>query len=608
MGFGMPSYYDALRFNPFIHGTSSQTLSMMKHTDFQLMPILAMLQNFKIAPMVGELAQGGFGIIGKDSNDNTLTGAPAFGRMQHDHYDLNRVIKNYTKYSNNTTLNACKENFKDLLKFAHKSAFTNLNLLMIYVARLRQFGVKISDVVSLEEISVLKERLDATVQFYYFILCIQKYIFIDVSEIERFKKENDLDGYFAVGDYIEHFFSFQNFLEKLRNTQFNMEEIYHSPSPENISKLLVFLKIQKGTQETVKRYPSGEDNFIAKCDYHFFIHEKHEPTNKVRYEKIGGYLFTNNSSYSFAHYLEEYYRSCSAQDHEDTLAVLPDFEAFHGEVLPYINALKDRIQLCKALLDAPDDAFVPYDGNDALITKPFPIIYVTEANTIEAFHAEYRSRLPLKLGKEIVLVTTDNKENQKRLRDYLQTNNVGPVEVLLFDDLYTLRSTPDANYFDAFAHDDLIKAFELAKKQHCVTQFSKLYRALSELNEKRYRFKSTNTEIYEKLNELFTDLQQSILTPDKSRINFRGIQEALQRNKQENYTLYATHRGILGTIDRLLTILASLVVFYPITYLVQKSRKSMHTFFATDTEKKVDNALLTVEEITNELTTVSSQF
>ena len=268
-------------------------------------------------------------------------------------------------------------------------------------------------------------------------------------------------------------------------------------------------------------------------------------------------------------------------------------------MLSHIEALKDRIGLCNKLLDADDNEFAPHNKSDELLIKPFPVVFVTEAKTIEVYHGEYRSRVPLKLGKEIFLVATDNKDNQKRLRDYLQKNNVGPIEVLLFDDLHILRSRPDANYFDAFANDDLIKAFELAKKQNRVAQFSKLYRALSELNEKRYRFKSTNQEIHGKLSNLFIDLQQNVLTPDKDKINFRGIQDALQRNKQENYALYATHRGVLGVIDTLLTILASLVVFYPITYLAQKSKNSVHAFFATDTEKKVNHALDAADEVIN---------
>ncbi len=598
----MPKHHDTLPFNPFIHGTSSQTLSMMQDTDFQLMPVIAMLQDFKVAPMVGELTQGGFSIIGDGANSDTITGAPAFGRMQHDHYDLNKVIGNYTQYANNTSLDTCKENFKDILEHSHKSAFTGLNLLMIYLVRLRHLGVKAADIASLDAINTLKERLNATVQFYYFILCIQKYIFIDGAEMARFKEENNLDGHYAVSDYIEHFFSFERFLEKLRETGFNVEKIYNSPSSENINKLIEFVKISRDSRENVKRHPSGEDNFTAKRDYHFFTPHKHELGCEVHYDKMGGYLFANNSGYSLPHYLEKHYQTYDRAQKKDDgfLAIFPHFEEFHTKVLPYIDALKDRVQLCNSLLDANDNEFVLHNKSNELITNPFPVVFVTEAKTLEVFCDEYRSRVPLKLGKEILLVATDNKDNQKRLRDYLQKNNVGSVEVLLFDDLHTLRSRPDANYFDAFANDDLIKAFELAKKQNCVAQFSKLYRALSELNEKRYRFKSTNQEMYEKLNNLFIDLQQNVLTPDKDKINFRGIQDALQRNKQENYALYATHRGVLGVIDTLLTILASLVVFYPITYLVQKSRNSVHTFFATDTEKKVNYALNTADEVINQ--------
>lgn len=589
----MPKYHDKLAFNPFIHGTSSQTLSMMQGTDFQLMPVIAMLQDFKVAPLVGELTQGGFNMIGDGSNSDTITGAPAFGRMRHDHYDLNKVIGSYTKYSDNTSLTTCKKKFKGLLEHSHQSAFTDLNLLMIYLVRLRQLGVKAADIAPIKEINTLKERLNAALQFYYFILCIQKYIFIDGAEMEHFKKENNLDGYYAFGDYIEHYFSFENFLEKLRKTGFNIEDIYNSPSAENINKLIEFVKISKDSQEIVKRYPSGEDNFIAKRDYHLFTPHKHAPECEVYYDGIGKYLFSNNSGYTFAHYFEQYYKTYRRVQEKDeqTLAFFPDFEAFHTKVLPYIEALKDRIALCNTLLDADDKEFVPLNKSDALLTKPFPVVFVTEAKTLEVINDEYRSRIPLKLGKEILLVATDNKDHQKRLRDYLQKNNVGPVEVLLFDDLQTLRSQPNANYFDAFANNDLIKAFELAKKQNCVAQFSKLYRALSELNEKRFRFKSTNQEMYKKLSNLFIDLQNNVLTPDKDKINFEGIQDALQHNKQENYALYATHRGVLGVIDTLLTVLASLIVFYPITYMVQKSRNSVHTFFATDTEKKVNYAL-----------------
>ena len=587
----MRQYHDTLSFNPFIHGTSSQTLSMMQHTHFQLMPVIAMLQEFKVAPMVGELTQGGFGVIGDGFNGSTMSGAPAFGRMHHAHYDLNRVIRSYTNYSHHLSLDVCKENFKDILGDSHKSAFTRLNLLMIYLVRLRQLGVKAGDLASLSEIDALKERLNATVEFYYFVLCIQKHIFIDVPEMQRFRTENNLDDVWAVGDYIEHYFSFENVLEKLRKTEFNVEEIYASPSPENIGKLIEFVKISKDSQENVKRYPDGQDHFIAKRDYSFFKQQQDDLECQVQHHEMSARFFTNGSGCSLDRYLEQYYKTYRSFQEKRAQTSSPDFKGFHEKVMPYIDALKDRIALCRTLLDADDDEFVPHNKSDTLLIKPFPVVFVTEVTALEVFCNEYRSRAPLKLGKEILLIATDNTENQKRLRDYLQENNVGPVEVLLFDDLHTLRSRPEANYFDSFANDDLIKAFELAQQKDCLAQFSKLYRALSELNEKRYRFRSTNQEMYLNLNKLFVSLQENVLTPDKNEINFEAIQQLLRFNKQENYALYATHRGVLGVIDTLLTILASLVVFYPIIYLVQKSRNSVHTFFSTNTEKKVNYAL-----------------
>lgn len=595
------SYYDELPYNPFIHGTSSQTLSMMQSTDFQLMPVVEMLRNFKVAPMVGELTQGGFDTIGNGSEKDAFIGASSFGRMQHDQYNLNKVIKDYTQYSDNTNVETCKEKFKNILKRAPQTAFSNLNLLMIYLVRLRQLGVKISEVVPIEEINILKDQLQASIQFYYFILCIQKYIFIDGAEMERFRKENNLTNFFAMEDYIEHFFSFENFQEKLIQEQCNVEEIYNTPSPANIQKLLNFIKISKDTQQNVKRYPGGEDNFIPQKDYNFFTAQKQEPGCKVGYQEIGGYLFGNLSKYSFSNYLNEHYKTCEnvKENGDKSRATFPNFATFHTRVLPYIDVLKDRVQLCNTLLDAQDNEFVPHNERDELIIKPFPIVFVTETKTIKAYENEYRSCSPLKLGREIRLVATDNADNQKRLRNYIQNNNLGPVEVLLLDNLYTIGSQPLKNCFDGFANDDVVKAFELARQQNCMSQFSQLYRALSELNEKRFRFKSTNNDMHEKLNSLFTDLQQNVLTPDKDKINFKGIQDILRLNREENATLYATHRGILGIIDTLLTILVSLVIFYPITYLIQKSTNVTHTFFATDTERKFNHVETAAEEMAN---------
>jgi len=51
-------YYD-----PFIHGTTSATRSLMTKTNFQLMPVLKVIDDFLTAPMVGELTCGGYSFV-----------------------------------------------------------------------------------------------------------------------------------------------------------------------------------------------------------------------------------------------------------------------------------------------------------------------------------------------------------------------------------------------------------------------------------------------------------------------------------------------------------------------------------------------------------------
>lgn len=591
-----------LQFNPYIHGTSSETLSLMKHTGFQIMPILCMMQDFKIAPMVGELRQGGFASLGEGPNNNTIVGAPSFGRVHDLHYDLNKVIKNYATQSQDEALTASQSQqyFKSYVTSSQSSAFSSLSLLMINLVRLRQLGVDVSNVITPDEINTFIERLDAAVQFYYFIACIEKHIFIDTQEMSRFKSDNKLSGDYAVGDYLKHYFSFENLIENIRKNKLNIEHIYNNPTPENINDLLDVMTIRNGSTETVERYWAKADKFIAKSDYHFFSSKETKTACEIRANEIGGYLFTNTSGYRLEDYLEQYYKNFRIDKGRSGIINLPSFKGFHDKVVTYIDALKDRSQLCKTLLAGAANEFIAYDNSDELNVNPFPVVFVTKAKSIEKFQNEFRSKVPLKLGKEIFLVVTNDLKNQKKIRDYCQINKVGPVEVLLFNDLHTMCSGVDEKHFNELVNDDWIKAFELADKNNCADQLSTLYRLLSELNEKRYRFKSTDLMVNKKLNDLFDKVQENILTQDRKNINFKGLKNILALNKADNYTLYATHRGLLGVMDTLLTVIVSLVIFYPITYLIQNSINSRHTFFATDTEKKIDRSLLAIEKIIND--------
>lgn len=61
-------------FNPYIHGTNSAALALMTQTDFQLMSAIEMLEQYGLAPLCGELTQGGFSTAMAD-------GKPCFARL-----------------------------------------------------------------------------------------------------------------------------------------------------------------------------------------------------------------------------------------------------------------------------------------------------------------------------------------------------------------------------------------------------------------------------------------------------------------------------------------------------------------------------------------------
>ncbi len=81
-------------FNPYIHGTNSAALALMTQTDFSLMSAIEMLEQYGLAPLCGELTQGGLDSAMAD-------GKPCFaklsGEVNSNEYSLKKVVGNYAK-------------------------------------------------------------------------------------------------------------------------------------------------------------------------------------------------------------------------------------------------------------------------------------------------------------------------------------------------------------------------------------------------------------------------------------------------------------------------------------------------------------------------------
>ncbi|MBA2656268.1 MAG: hypothetical protein H0U70_04700 [Tatlockia sp.] len=67
-----------------------------------------------------------------------------------------------------------------------------------------------------------------------------------------------------------------------------------------------------------------------------------------------------------------------------------------------------------------------------------------------------------------------------------------------------------------------------------------------------------------------------------------ALRDACVQANKEHRSELEQHRGILGLLDTLLTVLASLVVFYPVVYGFQKWFNVQYSFFKTDTCKIQD--------------------
>jgi serine/threonine protein kinase len=124
--------------------------------------------------------------------------------------------------------------------------------------------------------------------------------------------------------------------------------------------------------------------------------------------------------------------------------------------------------------------------------------------------------------------------------------------------------------------------------------YIELSKILVKLNHKLEKFDNNGSEkaaealklLILKITRSMATLATEIKNDDFPDINsFRN--DCIQANKDHRSEL-EQHRGIIGVLDTFLTILASLIVFYPIVYGVQKWQNIQYSFFKTDTCKIQD--------------------
>jgi hypothetical protein len=443
------------RYNAYVHCTSSPTLALMQHDPTpKLQSVMELLDNGR-APVTGDFSGFHFSL-----HADPLIGAPAFGTLRESNtYHLATL---FSRYTNNNWLDEkiILSSFSFHLNLViQKLDFRGFNLFIIRYVQIQQLGINLSKIQGLERVN---PYLDAAINFYYLQLCVHKYLFLNPQKITQFIKDHKFDGQYVLYDYLLEYFSIKNLLEN----PLNIKEIYESPTLENIAKLLEWTTIQKNVRYKIPRYEGGTHDFkITTQPISFFDTHNNDPHQS----STDDHTNFNLDSEAFYRAADDYVKKQSLH-----------FTKVHQQAENAIQALEKH----KALwmhFSGPDYSPILVDTQDPLIAAPFPVIFIVEGSALTQYGGnEYRSDQSLELGRHIFLIATDKTENKEKIHDWLVNQNVGPVEVVLREDLDHLH------LFDPLLSDALIQAFQVVKRGPDAKHWGKIYRALTKINEYYY--------------------------------------------------------------------------------------------------------------------------
>jgi len=412
-----------------IHGTSSCSLPGIKRTNFTLYPISILLERFDIGPLCGEIIKGGY--RGSESD-----GQIAFAPLHSDsNYDFQSILSSYATSRNNSK-NTLKT-LKHELKFARYSAYSNIQIILIYLSRAKQLGLNTSHLIGL---SKLERDIEAHIQLLYLLLLLDEKIFVDKAKRGNLTKETYRTISLAVLEAVDY----DALLEKLSHSKLDLEKIFEEPNstPDDLQPVLELLKTPE---------PPFESSFSHKLvsslpDRQFFTSDSKNSfvNGGYNYKKIEHGIL---SSAELSGFMEAYFN----------IGRMNKDNADKKYLLEQIKVFKTSLQTLKNIMAVePKEYAIKKEERQRFVNNPFPLIFVSKYQDItplfdstehsgktppwlyEILHpgvqplqrmgdtSEHRARKPLRLGigKEIPIVATDTAENQNTLKRFFKENGV----------------------------------------------------------------------------------------------------------------------------------------------------------------------------------------
>lgn len=408
--------------NLFIHGTNSSVLVQLIHTDFTLFSPLWMIEKYQIAPFGGELTLGGLDTVNAESR-------LAFGRLIGRHYSL-KDVQRYALMPVLSNKEQMITHAQEQVKCGVGTLFSNINLILIYIARLKQTGIDNSEWIAQEELDNLYQQTQATFQFLYLILLLGSKINPDyelLDTLDPIKKEDTIDS-------IHTHLTAENILKKITETKIDIKAIYENPnvSISELERVANLLKLPETSIVRSKYNSLNSRNVVLDETIIFKITQPKNGNSHFGYTatSLGYRMLQNAADCRIEFFLADLVEQNSSTEF---------FKRLHDYVLEQSFALQKRLPILESLLSKKPVNIFSNTIFQSFIDDPFPIIFICDEKTKLSLHnrssMEYRTEEPLKLGKDILMIATDSLEHQKLIRHYLAEHKLDTVSVITFDKL-----------------------------------------------------------------------------------------------------------------------------------------------------------------------------
>lgn len=430
-------------FVPFIHGTNTSIFSTLPRTNFQLMSPLEMIDNYQTVPMTGEINQGGYAVIGSEPIKDEKMGKTSFGIISANginDYTLNKIIENYAqpRGRNVTSKQEALRQFKSEMENGFSSMFSNINLMIIYLARARHMHDSLDEIISAAELKTLQDNFNDVEQFYCFFQLIGTYIH---PNFELLVLETESGIKITKPDYkdaIKTLLTFEHIVDKIKQNQLDMKSILANPTEENLAKALTVLELPQIC--TVKTWRGEDKKVVLPCTqffcleaYPFKIRDEYQPDSFLIMSKN-----RNHSGFKFNDILSAFADGCASTSY---------FEEVTKQAKNLLIAFHDRIRVFNKLVQTPQNQFKLTHLQEHFLAKDYPLILLSDATDkieldIEDY-AEYRSNTALKIGIDITIMATDTQEHRLEIMQFLELHQIRNVQVILFSDLEFIKSTKE---------------------------------------------------------------------------------------------------------------------------------------------------------------------